>query len=145
MHHDHPGISAAGDELQEGRPQVIEGCCDSYLFLGSNSISRAEHIAKLLGNETINTTTHGYSFGGHGNDSFRPTLFFSSNYTSFWTKNIPYKGLLGYLFFTYFLMLFTFASSADSFPLRFRPYRLFFSVSFLCIMSIAKPTSRKNQ
>ena len=49
--------------------QVIEGCCDSYLFLGSNSISRAEHIAKLLGNETINTTTYGYSFGGHGNRS----------------------------------------------------------------------------
>ena len=49
--------------------QVIEGCCDSYLFLGSNSISSTEHIAKLLGNETINTTTYGYSFGGHGNRS----------------------------------------------------------------------------
>ena len=49
--------------------QIIEGCCDSYLFLGSNSISRAEHIAKLIGNETINTTTYGYSFGGHGNRS----------------------------------------------------------------------------
>lgn len=49
--------------------EAIQGYCDEYLFLGSNSIASTEHVSKMLGNETINTSTYGFQFGGRGGSS----------------------------------------------------------------------------
>ncbi len=66
-------IIQAYSQLEEGYKkegaEAIQAYCDSYLFLGSNSISSTEHVAKMLGNETINTTTYGYQHGGKGGAS----------------------------------------------------------------------------
>lgn len=66
-------IIQAYSQLEEGYKKegaaAIQAYCDSYLFLGSNSIESTEHVAKILGNETINTTTYGYQHGGKGGTS----------------------------------------------------------------------------
>jgi len=47
----------------------LTGNCDSFLYLGSNEQSTHEYVSKLLGKETIDTTTRGITKGKSGSSS----------------------------------------------------------------------------
>lgn len=63
------GYSQLEEKYKKEGANSLEACCDAYMFLGSNSIANTKHVSELLGNETINTTTYGMSFGGKGGTS----------------------------------------------------------------------------
>jgi len=47
----------------------ITGNCDTFLYLGGNEQSTYEYVSKLLGKETIDTTTRGVTKGKSGSSS----------------------------------------------------------------------------
>lgn len=47
----------------------ITGNCDTFLYLGGNEQSTFEYVSKLLGKETIDTTTRGLTKGCNGSSS----------------------------------------------------------------------------
>jgi type IV secretion system protein VirD4 len=47
----------------------ITGNCDSFIYLGGNEQSTHEYVSKMLGKETIDTTTRGLSRGRNGSSS----------------------------------------------------------------------------
>jgi type IV secretion system protein VirD4 len=47
----------------------ITGNCDSFVYLGGNEQSTHEYVSKMLGKETIDTTTRGLSRGRNGSSS----------------------------------------------------------------------------
>lgn len=49
--------------------ESVAGLCDEILFLGGNETSSHEWISKLLGQETIDTNTFGFSRGRNGSSS----------------------------------------------------------------------------
>lgn len=55
-------------KYKEGWENII-GLCDEFLYLGGNESSTHEYVSKMLGKETIDTTTFGRRYGMHGDAS----------------------------------------------------------------------------
>ena len=56
-------------DLFEKQWESIVGNCDTYLYLGGNEESTHEYVSKLLGKQTIETTSFGESRGKGGSTS----------------------------------------------------------------------------
>lgn len=61
-------LSQLKAKYKEGWENII-GQCDEFLYLGGNESSTHEYISKILGKETIDTTTYGRRYGMHGDAS----------------------------------------------------------------------------
>lgn len=61
-------LSQLKAKYKEGWENII-GQCDEFLYLGGNESSTHEYVSKMLGKETIDTTTYGRRYGMHGDAS----------------------------------------------------------------------------
>lgn len=61
-------LSQLKAKYKEGWENIM-GQCDEFLYLGGNESSTHEYVSKMLGKETIDTTTYGRRYGLHGDAS----------------------------------------------------------------------------
>ena len=61
-------LSQLKAKYKEGWENII-GQCDEFMYLGGNESSTHEYISKMLGKETIDTSSYGRRYGWHGDSS----------------------------------------------------------------------------